>query len=37
MSRFVVLPIAHDADDLLDQTKLPIRYIVTAVEGWSLS
>jgi probable F420-dependent oxidoreductase len=33
MSKFVVLPIAHDADDLLDQTALLIRHILPAVEG----
>jgi probable F420-dependent oxidoreductase len=33
MSKFVVLPIAHDAHDLLDQTALLARHILPAVEG----
>jgi probable F420-dependent oxidoreductase len=33
MAKFVVLPIAHDAEDLLDQTALLVRHILPAVEG----
>jgi hypothetical protein len=33
MSKFVVLPIAHDAPDLLDQTAMLTRHILPAIEA----